>query len=173
VKVPIRGPGLAAKAPILLAGLAVLAFFLIGRVASKGNKPEPEPAKVDAEAKVGKPRLEIVRPAAHGEVGWRGHVVDAHEGTPVGGARVWVDRGTFDGRSILASVGTDEAGSFVLPAIGGLVGDEQMAVEAPLHARLVQPLPRRGSFRSHSCCGGARFSRGWSAGRASAVVPST
>jgi len=146
VKVPIRGPGLAAKAPILLAGLAVLAFFLVGRVASKGNKPEPEPAKVDVEAKVGSPRLEVVRAAAHGESGWRGQVVDAHEGTPVGGARVWVDRGTFDGRSILASVGTDAEGSFVLPTIPGLVGDEQIAVEAPLHARLVQPLPPAGEL---------------------------
>ncbi len=146
VKVPIRGPGLAAKAPIVLAGLAVLAFFLVGRVASKGNKPEPEPAIVEAEAKVGSPRLEVVRAAAPGEVGWRGQVVDAHEGTPVSGARVWVDRGTFDGRSVLASVGTDSAGSFVLPPIAGLVGDEQIAVEAPLHTRLVQPLPPAGEL---------------------------
>lgn len=146
VKVPIRGPGLAAKAPILLAGLAVLAFFLVGRVASRGNKPEPEPAKIEVEAKVGSPRLEVVRAAAPGEVGWRGVVTDAHEGTPVAGARVWVDRGTFDGRSILASVGTDDRGRFVLPAITGLVGDEQMAVEAALHARLVQPLPPPGEL---------------------------
>jgi hypothetical protein len=146
VKVPIRGPGLAAKAPILLAGLAVLAFFLIGRVASKGNKPEPEPAKVDVDAKVGKPRLDVVRPAARGEVGWRGRVVDAHEGTPVRGARVWVERGTFEGRSVLASVSTDDHGAFVLPEIAGVVGDEQIAVEAPLHARLVQPLPGAGEL---------------------------
>jgi hypothetical protein len=64
----------------------------------------------------------------------------------VSSARVWVDRGTFDGRSILASVGTDPDGSFVLPPISGLVGDEQMAVEAPLHARLVQPLPPAGEL---------------------------
>lgn len=144
VKVPIRGPGLAAKAPILLAGLAVLAFFLVGRVASKGNKPEPAPAKVDVEAKVGTPRLEVVRPAARGEVGWRGHVVDAHEGTPVEGARVWIERGTFEGRSVLASVATDADGAFELPGIERIVGDEQMAFEAPLHARLLQPLPAPG-----------------------------
>ena len=35
---------------------------------------------------------------------------------------------------------------FELPAIEGLVGDEQMAVEAPLHARLVQPLPPAGEL---------------------------
>jgi hypothetical protein len=146
VKVPIRGPGLAAKAPILLAGLAVLAFFLVGRVASKGNKPEPAPAKLEVDAKVGKPRLEVVRPAARGEVGWRGHVVDAHEGSPVRGARVWIERGTFEGRSVLASVATDAHGAFELPGIERSVGDEQMAFEAPLHARLVQPLPPPGDL---------------------------
>lgn len=146
VKVPIRGPGLAAKAPILLAGLAVLAFFLIGRVASKSTKPEPAPAKLDLDAKIGKPRLDVVRPAARGEVGWRGRVVDAHEGTTVRGARVWIERGTFEGRSILASVAADAHGQFTLPGVDGLVGDEQMAVEAPLHARLVQPLPPPGEL---------------------------
>ena len=147
VKIPIRGPGLLAKAPILLAGLAVLAFFLVGRVASKGNKPEPAPAIVKADPeRAGKPRLEVVRAAARGEVGWRGNVVDAHEGTPVRGARVWVERGTFDGRAVLASVGADAHGAFVLPHIEGLVGDEQMAVEAPLHTRLVQRLPPAGDL---------------------------
>jgi hypothetical protein len=145
VKVPIRGPGLLAKAPILLAGLAVLAFFLVGRVASKGNKPEPAPAIVKADVeRVGKPRLDVVRPAARGVVGWRGTVVDAHEGTAVRGARIWVERGTFDGRSVLASVAADAHGAFELAPIEGIVGDEQMAVEAPLHARLVQPLPPPG-----------------------------
>ena len=146
VRLPIRGPGILSKLPILLAGLAVMAFFLVSRVASKGNKPEPAPPKVDAAEAAGKPRLEVVRPAARGEVGWRGTVVDAHEGTPVREARVWVERGTFQGRAVLVSVGTDEAGAFRLPGLDGLVGDEQMAVEAPLHARLLQPLPPPGEL---------------------------
>jgi hypothetical protein len=103
-------------------------------------------ALADAEASVGKPRLEVVRAAARGELGWRGRIVDAHEGTSVRGARVWVERGTFDGRSVLASVGADAHGVFVLPHIPALVGDEQMAVEAPLHARLVQRLPPAGEL---------------------------
>ena len=147
VKVPIRGPGLLAKAPILLAGLAVLGFFLIGRVASKGNEPEPEPARLNVEAdRTGKARLDVVRAAGRHEVGWRGSVMDAHEGTPVRGARVWIERGTFEGKSMLASVGTDADGSFGLPRLEGLVGSEQMAVEAPFHARLVQPLPPAGEL---------------------------
>src|SRR4029079_19118041 len=46
----------------------------------------------------------------------------------------------------LVSVGTDEDGAFRLPAIAGLVGDEQIAVDAPLHARLVQPHPAPGAL---------------------------
>jgi hypothetical protein len=147
IKVPIRGPGLLAKAPIVLTGLAVLAFFLIGRVASKGNKPEPAPApaKVDAE-RAAKPRLDLVREAARGELGWRGLVRDAHEDTAVRGAKVWIERGTFEGKSVLVSVETDARGAFELPEVAGLVGDEQMGVEAPLHARLLQPLPPRGEL---------------------------
>ena len=146
IRLPIRGPSILSKLPILLAGLAVLAFFLVGRVASKGNKPEPAPAKIDDAAAVGKPRLDVVRAAARGEVGWRGRIVDAHEGTPVRGARVWVERGTFEGRNVLLSVATEPDGSFRLGGLEGLVGDEQMAVEGPLHARLVQPLPLPGEL---------------------------
>jgi hypothetical protein len=47
---------------------------------------------------------------------------------------------------VLASVGADERGNFALPGIDGIVGGEQMAVEAPLHARLVQPLPPPGEL---------------------------
>ena len=147
VSLPVRGPGILSKLPIVLAGLAVLAFFLVGRVASKGTKPEPAPAKIDGAAFAGKPRLEVVQRAARGEIGWRGRIVDAHEGSAVGGARVWIERGTFEGRTVLASTGTDANGEFDLAGLeppSRLVGDEQMAVEAPLHARLVQPLPPAG-----------------------------
>lgn len=147
VKVPIRGPSIVSKAPIVLAGLAVLAFFLVGRVASKGNKPEPAAAPIKGNAaRGGKARMDVVRAAERGDVGWRGNVVDAHDGTPIGGARVWVERGTFDGKSKLASVEADADGTFDLAHITGLVGDEQMAVEASLHARLVQPLPPAGEL---------------------------
>jgi hypothetical protein len=146
IRVPIRGPGLLSKAPILLAGLAVLAFFLVGRVSANRAKVEPAPAKADAEERDAKPRVEVIRAAGRGESGHRGRVVDAHEGTPIGSARVWIERGTFDGRTILASVATNRSGSFELPAVSGLVGDEQIGAEAPLHARFLQPLPPAGEI---------------------------
>lgn len=145
-RIPIRGPGILSKAPILVAGLAVLAFFLAGRVSSRKAKPEPKRPEKSLAERDGKPRIEVVKAAAKGEQGWRGTVVDAHEGTPVAGARVWIDRGTFEGRHMLASVASDEDGRFEISAPPSLVGDEQISAEAPLHARLTQALPGPGEI---------------------------
>jgi hypothetical protein len=146
VRVPIRGPSLLSKAPILLAGLAVLAFFLVGRVSGQKNKPEPAPAKANGDARDGKPRIDVVRPAERGEEGWTGRVLDAHEGTPIPHARVWIERGTFEGRALLASVETDAEGRFIFGGIGARAGDETIAAEARLHARLAQNLPAPGEI---------------------------
>lgn len=147
VRIPIRGPGVLAKAPILVAGLAVLVFFLVGRVSSNRAKAAP-PAreKTEDEARDGRPKLEVVRSAARGDRGWSGRVIDAHEGHPIQNARVWVERGTFEGRSILSSVSTDARGEFTIPAFGNQVGDEQIGCEAPLHARFMQVLPGPGEL---------------------------
>ena len=59
VRVPIRGPGLAAKAPILLAGLAVLAFFLVGRVGVEGQQAR-------ARAGQGRRRIDRLEPSSRG-----------------------------------------------------------------------------------------------------------
>ncbi|MBX3223207.1 MAG: carboxypeptidase regulatory-like domain-containing protein [Labilithrix sp.] len=146
VRLPIRGPSLWSKAPILLAGLAVLAFFLVGRVSGQKSKPEPAPAKANGEARDAKPGVALVRPAERGAEGWTGRVVDTHEGTPVGRARVWIERGTFEGRAVLTSVETDADGRFTLPGIGAVAGDESLGAEGRLHARLSQDLPPPGEI---------------------------
>ncbi len=143
IHVPIRGPSLLSKAPILIAGLAVLAFFLVGRVSGQKNKPDPLPAKIEASEREGKPRLEVVRKADRGQDGWTGRVIDAHEGTPIAHARVWIERGTFEGRAV-ASAETDAQGRFVLPHVGGPSGDESINAEARLHSRFTQDLPPPG-----------------------------
>lgn len=143
IRVPIREPSLLSKAPVLLAGLAMTALFLVGRVSGQRRKPEPVTSKASGEAK---PRVDVVRLAARAEGGWLGRVVDAHEATPVRGARVWIERGTFEGRETLASVETDADGRFALPSIGDGVGGVSIVVEAPLHARLAQDLPPPGEL---------------------------
>ena len=145
VRVAIRGPSLWTKAPILAAGLAVLIFFLIGRVSSRQQKPEPAPVK-EADPKDGRARVDVVRPAARGERGWRGTIVDAHEGFPLGGVRIWIERGTFDGRRILAEALTDPHGRFVLDGAFEPTGGEQILSEGALYTRLGQALPEAGEL---------------------------
>jgi hypothetical protein len=144
IRLPIRGPSLWSKAPILIAGLAVLAFFLASRVTAQKNKPEPAPSDAKRDEREGKPQIEVVRAAASPAEGWTGRVVDAHERAPIAAARVWIERGTFDGRAVLASVETDEDGRFTIPGTGPSGGDEEMSAEARLHARLRQRLPPAG-----------------------------
>lgn len=148
IRVPLRGPSILSKAPILLAGLAVLAFFLVGRVSGQKSKLEVQSVEGGngRDEREGKPRIDVVRPAERGQQGWVGRVVDAHEGTAVKGARVWIERGTFEGRSILASVETDFDGRFVLPGIGPPAGDEMIAAEGRLYARFTQELPAPGEI---------------------------
>lgn len=145
VRIPIRGPSVFAKAPIVIAGLAVLFVFLFGRVSAQKNKPEPKPAEPKpGEGREGKPSLEVIRPATRGSSGWTGSIVDAHEGQALRGIRVWIERGTFDGRTVVASVETDVEGRFVLPGIGEPAGDETICAEGRYHARLARALPPPG-----------------------------
>ena len=147
VRIPIRGPSVFAKAPILAAGLAMIAIFLFGRLSAQKNKPAPKPAEPKpGEGREGKPRLDVVRAATRGEQGWSGVLVDAHEGELLRGIRVWIERGTFDGRSVLASAETAANGRFVLPGIGPVAGDETISAEGRYHARLSQPLPAPGEI---------------------------
>ncbi len=145
VRLPIRGPSLVTKAPLLLAGLAVVVFFLVGRVSSRQKKPEPERVK-DEEERDPTPRVEVVEAAPRGARGWKGRVVDAHEGFAVKNARVWIERGTFEGKQVLESVAVDARGGFVLAGEYTLDGGEQMAAEGPLYARHVQPVPQAGEL---------------------------
>ncbi|HVJ93369.1 MAG TPA: carboxypeptidase regulatory-like domain-containing protein, partial [Labilithrix sp.] len=146
ILVPIRGPNLLSKAPILLAGLVVLAFFLLGRVSGQRSKPEPLPSKPARDSREAKPRIDVVQPALVGQKGWTGRVVDAHEGTPVRGARVWIERGTFEGREVLASTETDADGRFSLRDVETVAGGATITAEARLHSRLSQDLPARGDI---------------------------
>ena len=144
LRVPIRGPNLLTKAPLLLAGLAVLAFFLLGRVSSRQQKPEPAPVKEPPNE--GRPRMDVVRLAARGEWGWRGAVTDAHEEAPIAAVKLWIQRGTFDGRLVLAETTTDSQGMFAITTHFEIAGDEQLGSEGRFHAQLLQPLPPRGEL---------------------------
>ena len=146
ITIPIKGPSILSKAPLLLAGLAVIAFFLVGRVSGPKVKAEPAPPK-DLPFAEAKPKLEVLRRAERGEEGWSGRIIDAHDGTPIARARIWIDRGTFEGHTRLAAFETGPDGRFKLAGIGAVAGDETIHAEARLHARLSQGLPPPGEIQ--------------------------
>jgi hypothetical protein len=147
LRFPIRGPTLLSKMPILVTGLAVLAFFLVGRISAQTNKPAPLPSQDPGRGeRDAKPGIDVVRPTSGKRDGWTGRVTDAHEGAPIAGARVWIERGTFEGRAVLASVETDDDGRFSLPHVGPTAGDERISAEGRHHSRFTKDLPPAGEI---------------------------
>jgi hypothetical protein len=144
VRIPIRGPGLLAKAPILVAGALVLAFFLFGRVWAEKTRVEPAAPAPPHEGE-GKPGIEVLRPAERGRGGHTGRVVDAHDQTPIRGARIWIERGTFEGRTVLATTESDAHGRFVLPPVPS-EGGASLSAEGRVYARFTQDVPPAGEI---------------------------
>lgn len=141
VVLPVRGPSPWRHAPLVVAGLAVLAWLVLGRARAPRRAIEKAPTSRGA-APRGEAAVHVVR-AAPSAQGWSGEVIDAHDGLLVANARVSVERATFDAVQTLASAVTDERGAFVLPNVDVQEGDA-LAAEAPLHASLRQPMPPSG-----------------------------
>jgi hypothetical protein len=144
VTLPIRGPSPWRNAPFLIAGACVLVWLVLGRTrfgararTEAGGIASRPPSRVEA-------RVDVVR-ADPGSSGWRGVVVDAHDGRAIADARVSLERNGFDGVAVLASATTDTSGTFALGGVDVLVGDV-LTSEAPLHARLEQRAPSAGQL---------------------------
>lgn len=138
VRVEVRAPSSLRQAPLVLGALAAFAWVLAGRAARKRRTMTPA-REVRADT-AGTPRMELVAPSARGVRGWSGRVVDAHEGVPLAGARVAIERPGMVGAETLASAFTDGDGLFALDAAGSTAG-ATLTAEGPLHAGLTRPLP--------------------------------
>jgi len=142
---PVHSSSPWTKAPLVLAGLGVIAWLVIGR----SSRERPAPAEDEEEPKPlshGEAKIEVIRSVRSARVGWTGRIVDAHEGTPVPGARVSVERPSFGGVTIVASASASVAGRFELRCEDVRPGDT-LAVEAPLHSALRKPVPPFGELQ--------------------------
>jgi hypothetical protein len=82
--------------------------------------------------------------------GWRGRVLDAHDGAPVAGARVAITGPAFGGGGRAATTTTDDEGRFELPHVDGANAEgAQIETTARWHARLARPLPIPGYVAIH------------------------
>jgi hypothetical protein len=138
---PVRAPSPWKKIPLVLAGLAVVAWLVLARMpartlaaASRASRPPP----------LDRPEagVELLRegPASRG---WVGRVRDTHDGFAIAGARVAVERRGFERVDVVGQVFADAAGAFAIPPFEARSGDE-VVIEGPLHAALRRPLPPPG-----------------------------
>lgn len=77
--------------------------------------------------------------------GWSGRVLDAHDGTPIGGAQVQLLVPVFDGEGIAGTHVAGDDGSFTIPHVEAARSDgARLVVSAPHHSTLREPVPPDG-----------------------------
>jgi hypothetical protein len=100
-------------------------------------------------------RIKVPESAAHVELlsagsaqerTWKGRVVDGHEGIPLAGVHVALERPGFERAEIVADATSGSDGAFVLAPVEVKPGDRLMA-EGPLHGVHRAPAPPFGEVR--------------------------
>ncbi|HEX3344963.1 MAG TPA: hypothetical protein VHS09_10340 [Polyangiaceae bacterium] len=139
---PMRAPSPWKKVPLVLAGLAALAWLILARLPSRRAAARPAGARTSTLHPEAGVALVRAGPAARG---WTGRVHDAHDGFGVAGARVAIERPGFHAVEVVVAVTTNADGVFVLPPVDAQPGDRLLA-EAPVHAALRRPVPPAGEL---------------------------
>ncbi len=139
-RLPVRGRSPLHQWPLVLAGLAIVAWFVASRAQRARVLAKWVPRSTARAVSRGEAKLDVVRVAKDANEGWNGRAVDADDATAIPNARVQIERPAFGRAEILAGVVADEDGRFVLPRVVPRPGDE-LAIEAPLHVTLRRALP--------------------------------
>lgn len=135
-EVKIAGTGLWRQIAIAALVAGVAAWVVAGW---RRAKPKPRRGdETDAPPPSGRPGVQVIGRAPSAG-GWRGVVVDAHEGTPVVGARLSIVVPAFQGDGVIARALADEHGSFSFDPTHAR--DARLVVEADLHSTYEQALP--------------------------------
>lgn len=94
----------------------------------------------------GRASVDVVEAGAE-RSGWRGRVVDAHEGGAVARARVTILIPAFAGTGVATGSTTDDDGHFQLTHVDGAPSEGAvLEVAAPWHATLRRPVPPAGQL---------------------------
>jgi hypothetical protein len=145
VEQPLRGPSPWTAAAAVITGLAIVAWLVATRIRGLRFEPRTSSKGDRSAAKHPTARVEVLEPLPDAQ-GWTGHVVDAHEGTPLGGARVAIERRGFERMQVVVETHTAPDGAFALPPTEPVPGDELVS-EGDLHAPLRGALPVSGDLR--------------------------
>jgi len=137
VDLELAGPGIFKQALVAIVVIAT-ALWIVGgwrRAPKAAASPSDD---VIAAPPSGRAGVKVLAPSA-GTSGWRGVVTDAHEGTPVHGARLRIIAPTFEGDGVVAETTTDERGEFTLAAPHR--SDARLVVDSAEHSAYEQALP--------------------------------
>lgn len=128
---PARWPWL-----VLLAPIGYLCLRALQRPALRQPRRRPPPVRPT--------RAFVETPIANAS-GWSGTVRDAHEGSPIAGARVEALLPSLRATPSDFSTTTDTAGYFSLPALPEPIPEgARLHVSAALHTEVARPLPPQG-----------------------------
>jgi hypothetical protein len=78
--------------------------------------------------------------------GWRGRVLDAHDGSPIANAVVLVRLPAFDASGVQRTAHSDDTGSFSLEGGEAAGPGAALEVRAPFHTPLAAPMPPPGTL---------------------------
>ena len=137
VEARLAGPGVGRQILLAITVLVAAVWVVVGWRRS----PRP-PALPGVEAGKAPPSG---RPGVHvlasppDLTGWRGTVADAHDGSPIAGARLAVVVPAFAGDGVVARAVADEQGAFTLDAAHR--SDARLVVDSPEHSTHEQALP--------------------------------
>jgi hypothetical protein len=174
VEVPIRPTSGWAGTPWLV-GAAAIAYFVIRSWRRPARRASTRAAPQGSTG-TGRALVELVR-RDDARTGWRGRVLDAHDASPIVGARVSIVVPVFDGEGVAAASNSGDDGGFVLPHVEAARRDgARLVVTAPFHATLSEPAPadgvlsislvsRRRALLEHLVRWSSRAGRPWAHGK--------
>jgi hypothetical protein len=141
VEIPIAPPSPWRRIAWVAAVAALGTWLLIGWQRPRRNE-RARPSLPSREA--AQPPIDVLELGA-ARSGWRGSVVDAHDGAPIANATVLVRLPSFDASGVQRTARTDEAGKFVLEGGDAVGPGAALEVLAPFHTTLAGPMPPPGT----------------------------
>ena len=132
---PTRSPQPWGKVATALAGLGVVAWFVVPRLPSRRRRTNPQSGTLEGSL--------VVRTSPLPQDGWSGRVIDAYDLTPLAGADIRVERPGFKDSDVVIETQSIVDGSFSLAAGTARQGD-RLVVSTLLHTPLQRRLPTFG-----------------------------
>ncbi len=144
VNQPLHAPAAWDQIFLWLTGLGVVVWLAAGRLPQRWEVGEVSARRIKVPESAA--HVELLSAAGPDERTWKGRVVDGHDGAPIAGVRVTVERPGFERAEIVADTTSGADGTFFLAPPQVAPGDRLVA-EGRLHGVHRAPAPPFGEVR--------------------------